>query len=223
VGDKSSRVDAFRNWPRRACRVISAKSTPAETDSPEQSSNHRQPFASLKIDCRDVQQFLLHFAATGVRNRHAPTERGKDFQKTTMTNVEASSTENAATVAEQGAHIAPKKVSPKNGAGQKKGAHKGQKIAKGKARIAKKVLKAGNKIKPAESKRASTPQVQSKSAKILELIGRTKGAGLAEIMKTTGWQAHSVRGFLSTAAKKHGLKVESTKSASGDRVYRIGK
>ena len=39
----------------------------------------------------------------------------------------------------------------------------------------------------------------------------------------TKWQAHSVRGFLSTAAKKHGLKIESTKTESGDRVYQIKK
>jgi len=42
-------------------------------------------------------------------------------------------------------------------------------------------------------------------------------------MKATDWQAHSVRGFLSTSAKKHGLNIESTKSESGDRVYRIKK
>jgi hypothetical protein len=35
--------------------------------------------------------------------------------------------------------------------------------------------------------------------------------------------AHSVRGFLSTAAKKHGLKTESTKTEAGDRVYQIKK
>lgn len=34
---------------------------------------------------------------------------------------------------------------------------------------------------------------------------------------------HSVRGFLSTAAKKHGLKIESTKTEAGDRVYQIKK
>jgi hypothetical protein len=36
-------------------------------------------------------------------------------------------------------------------------------------------------------------------------------------------QAHSVRGFLSTAAKKHGLKIEPTKTEAGDRVYQIKK
>jgi hypothetical protein len=40
-------------------------------------------------------------------------------------------------------------------------------------------------------------------------------------MKATSWQAHSVRGFLSTAAKKHGLKIESTKTEAGDRVYQL--
>jgi len=48
-----------------------------------------------------------------------------------MTNAEATITENAATVAEQGAHAAPEKASSKKGATQKKGAPKGQKAAKG--------------------------------------------------------------------------------------------
>src|SRR5260370_19606641 len=141
-----------------------------------------------------------------------------------MTNAEATVTENAATVAEQGAHDALEKRSSKKGASQKKGAHKGQKAAKGKAKASrKKEAKAGKKAKPAHAKEASTPRAESKGAKILELIGRPKGASLAEIQKVTDWQAHSVRGFLSTAAKKHGLKIESTKTEAGDRVYQIKK
>ena len=42
-------------------------------------------------------------------------------------------------------------------------------------------------------------------------------------MKATAWQAHSIRGFLSTAAKKHGLKIESAKTEVGERVYKIAK
>ena len=70
---------------------------------------------------------------------------------------------------------------------------------------------------------ASAPRAESKGAKILALIGRAKGATLAEIMKITDWQAHSVRGFLSTAAKKHKLKIESAKNEAGERVYKIAK
>src|SRR3984893_9109735 len=138
-----------------------------------------------------------------------------------MTNAEATITENAATVAEQGAHVASEKASSKKGATQKKGAPKAKKGAK--AAKPKKQAKAGKKAKPAPAKETSTPRAESKGAKILELIGRPKGASLGEIMKTTAWQAHSVRGFLSTAAKKHGLKIESTKTEAGDRIYQIKK
>jgi hypothetical protein len=48
-----------------------------------------------------------------------------------MTNAETTITENAATLAEQGAHVAPEKASSKKGSSPKKGAPKGQKSAKG--------------------------------------------------------------------------------------------
>ena len=150
-----------------------------------------------------------------------------------MTNAEATTTENTAAVAEQGATVAeqsalvaPEKAPSKKGAIQKTGAPQGQKRAKsGKAKAApKKEAKTRKKAaKPAAAKEASKPRAESKGAKILELIGRPKGASLAEIQKATDWQAHSVRGFLSTAAKKHGLKIESTKTEAGDRVYQIQK
>ena len=68
-----------------------------------------------------------------------------------------------------------------------------------------------------------TRLVASKGAKIIDMIGRAKGATLAEIMKATDWQAHSVRGFISTAGKKHGVKIESAKNDAGERSYRIAK
>jgi hypothetical protein len=42
-------------------------------------------------------------------------------------------------------------------------------------------------------------------------------------MAATEWQAHGVRGFISTAAKKHGLKIESTRIEAGERTYEIAK
>jgi hypothetical protein len=42
-------------------------------------------------------------------------------------------------------------------------------------------------------------------------------------MEATSWQAHSVRGFISTLGKKMGLKVTSTKRVDGARVYSVGR
>jgi hypothetical protein len=81
--------------------------------------------------------------------------------------------------------------------------------------------------RPARRPNPPTPRKPARraprGAKILALIGRPKGASLAEIQKATDWQAHSVRGYLSTAAKKHGLQIESTKTEAGDHVYQIRK
>ncbi len=77
---------------------------------------------------------------------------------------------------------------------------------------------------PRRAKQAATPRAESKGAKILALIRRPKGATLAELAKLTGWQNHSIRGFLSGAVgKKMGLTVESAKREDGERVYSISK
>ena len=62
----------------------------------------------------------------------------------------------------------------------------------------------------------------TKTAIVLELLRRPEGATLAELRAATGWQPHSVRGFLSGGlGKKMGLTVESLKTAEGARAYRI--
>jgi hypothetical protein len=62
----------------------------------------------------------------------------------------------------------------------------------------------------------------SKKAAILSLLRQPNGATLKDLMAATGWQAHSVRGFISGAiVKKMGLKVESQKRADGERAYSL--
>lgn len=79
---------------------------------------------------------------------------------------------------------------------------------------AKKAAKGGNK--------ATCARQGSKTAKVLNLLKRSGGATLKEIIKTTGWQAHSVRGFLSgTLGKKMKLTVTSTKAENKDRSYSV--
>jgi hypothetical protein len=59
----------------------------------------------------------------------------------------------------------------------------------------------------------------SKHDQILGLLRRKQGASLDEIQEVSGWQAHSVRGFLAGTVKKRlGLKLSSNKS-DGMRHY----
>jgi hypothetical protein len=63
----------------------------------------------------------------------------------------------------------------------------------------------------------------NKSGKLIELLKRAGGASLAELMDASGWQAHSVRGFLSGAVKKRmDLPIESALDTQGVRRYRLG-
>ncbi len=70
--------------------------------------------------------------------------------------------------------------------------------------------------------KAATTREGSKKAIVLDLLKRPEGATLNEIREATGWEAHSVRGFISgSLGKKMGLTVESSKRADGERVYKV--
>jgi hypothetical protein len=61
-----------------------------------------------------------------------------------------------------------------------------------------------------------------KAGKIVELLSRPSGTTLDAMMRATGWQAHSVRGFISgVVRKKMKIEVLSEKPEKGARVYRI--
>ena len=75
-------------------------------------------------------------------------------------------------------------------------------------------------------RRASKPRHQpmfregSKAAQVYTLLSRPEGATLNEIRNQTGWQAHTVRGFISRNLSKQSRKVRSFER-DGERVYRV--
>jgi hypothetical protein len=87
--------------------------------------------------------------------------------------------------------------------------------------------KAGKKATSAKkarkgAKKANAAPEGSKTAKILDMLKRSGGATMKELLKATGWQAHSLRGFLSgTVGKRMGLTVTSTKGDDGERSYSV--
>ena len=68
------------------------------------------------------------------------------------------------------------------------------------------------------------PRPATKSECIIQLLKRPSGETMAGLQKSTGWQPHSIRGFLSGTLKKQmGLNVISEKVGDGERRYRIDK
>jgi hypothetical protein len=85
--------------------------------------------------------------------------------------------------------------------------------------------KAGKKATPkkkAPKSARNDAREGSKTATILNLLKHPEGATAKELLKATGWQPHSLRGFISgTLGKKMGLTVTSTKGEDGERSYSV--
>ncbi len=108
-----------------------------------------------------------------------------------------------ATAGKRGAHVAPTKAKATKKASPAKKATSAKKAPKG-------------------AKKAPGSREGSKAATILDLLKQKDGTTLKELMKATGWQAHSVRGFLSgMVGKKMGLTLTSTKGEDGERSYSV--
>ena len=73
--------------------------------------------------------------------------------------------------------------------------------------------KSEHKLGPAEA--------NTKQAQVIAMLCSPSGATIDAMMRMTGWQQHSVRGFLaSVVRKKLGLDLRSEPAESG-RLYRI--
>jgi hypothetical protein len=127
---------------------------------------------------------------------------------------------NTSTAEETGSAQAP-------AAGEKPKPTKKARVAPRGAHVAPKKGKSGRTATPTKTARKGAKKVRatregSKTDRVLELLKRPGGVTAKELMKVTGWQPHSVRGFLSgTIGKKMGLTVTSTKGEDGERTYSI--
>jgi outer membrane biosynthesis protein TonB len=73
----------------------------------------------------------------------------------------------------------------------------------------------------AQSESVERTSKDTKQARVIAMLQAPSGATAAAIMQQTGWQPHSVRGFLAgVIRKKLKLTLHSTK-VDGKRVYRI--
>ena len=89
------------------------------------------------------------------------------------------------------------------------------------SKVSRTTKKASEQAETAADSSVSVETPATKAATVIALLQEPNGATLKAIMAATGWQSHSVRGFISAQLlKKRKLKVKSFKR-DGERVYKI--
>lgn len=94
------------------------------------------------------------------------------------------------------------------------------------AESAKTVKSAAERVRVAGNRRPkqlpADQQRRSKADQLIALLRRKSGASLEELRQASGWQPHSVRGFLSgTVRKRCGLALTTEVGTGGARRYRV--
>jgi hypothetical protein len=70
-------------------------------------------------------------------------------------------------------------------------------------------------------RKAEKPESGSKQSRVLAMLRSPQGATIATMMQATGWQQHSVRGFLAGVVRSRLRLNLSSQQVDGGRVYRI--
>jgi hypothetical protein len=96
--------------------------------------------------------------------------------------------------------------------------------AQTRSRSSKKVQRAigrrNEKYRPTR-KPAKTGRGESKQTHVVAMLQRDQGATIAAIMKATGWQQHSVRGFFAGVVRRKLSLTLTSEMTDGQRVYRV--
>jgi hypothetical protein len=73
-----------------------------------------------------------------------------------------------------------------------------------------------------DTTKSNRPDSATKQSRVLSMLQSGSGTTIEAMMQATGWQQHSVRGFLAGVVRKRPKLKLTSKKADGTRVYQIG-